>query len=444
MTDVALDRALQPLQARSLLVGLSGGLDSTVLLHALAQARSDRSGLRALHVHHGLLPEADTWSEHCRRLCADLGVEFVLCCVEVERDSGLGLEAAARKARHAAFAAELREGEALVLAHHRDDQAETVLLRLLRGSGSGGLAAMRAERSFGDNTLLRPLLGVDRADLLAYAQAQGLAWCEDPSNADTGPDRNFLRHRVLPLLGERWPQASIALSRSAALLEEDAGLLESEAARRLDTLVQDEETSLDATGLLAMDAAWRARVLRLWLERLGLPPLSADAPALIAQQVLGAEPDRVALYRWSGAELKRWRGCLVASLEDTASDAEISVPWDGAVALEFPRGGLLELLGADHGALHTFDTSVFGECRVGSRIGGERIRLPNRLHHHLLKHLLQEAQVPPWERQRIPLLFAGDGELLAAGDVVISARLQAWCEPRALFLRWKRPAAAGN
>ena len=377
MTASALTRALQPLQARSLLVGLSGGLDSTVLLHALAQARGDRSGLRALHVHHGLLPQADAWREHCRRLCADLGVEFVLSRVEVERNSGLGLEAAARQVRHAAFASALREGEALVLAHHRDDQAETVLLRLLRGSASGGLAAMRAERSFGDNTLLRPLLGVDRADLLAYAQARGLAWCEDPSNADTGPDRNFLRHRVLPLLGERWPQASIALSRSAALLEEDAGLLESEAARRLDTLVQDEETSLDATGLLAMDGAWRARVLRLWLERLGLPPLSADAPALIAQQVLGAEPDRVALYRWSGAELKRWRGCLVASLEDTASDAEISVHWDGAVALEFPRGGLLELLGADHGALHTFDTSVFGECRVGFRFTGvvRRVRV---------------------------------------------------------------------
>ena len=439
-----LEAALDALRGRSLLVGLSGGLDSTVLLHALARRRGDFLALRAIHVHHGLLPEAEAWSEHCRDLCTDLGVELSQHRVQVDRDGGQGLEAAAREARHAAFASELRDGESLVLAHHRDDQAETVLLRLLRGSGSGGLAAMRSERFIGANALLRPLLGLDRASLLEYALAHGLAWCEDPSNADTGPDRNFLRLRVLPLLSERWPQAGIALARSALLLDEDDALLDAEAARRLDTLVQDEETSLDATGLLDLEPAWRSRVLRLWLERLGLPPLTADAPAIIAVQVLGAEPDRVALYRWSGAELKRWRGCLVASLENAESDAEISLPWDGEQALEFPRGGRLELLGADTSAAVSLAGGDFGDCRIASRVGGERIRLPGRSHHHLLKHLLQEARVPPWDRQRIPLLFAGDGELLAAGDIVISARLQAWCQPRGLSLHWQRPAPAGN
>ena len=440
----ALEAALDPLQGRRLLVGLSGGLDSTVLLHALAQRRGDFPSLRAIHVHHGLLPEAESWSEHCQGLCAELAVELSLHRVQVNRDGGQGLEAAAREARHAAFAAELREGESLVLAHHRDDQAETVLLRLLRGSGSGGLAAMRSERFIGANALLRPLLGLDRESLLEYALGHGLAWCEDPSNADTGPDRNFLRHRVLPLLSERWPQAGIALARSATLLDEDDALLDAEAARRLDALVQDEETSLDATGLLSLEPAWRARVLRLWLERLGLPPLSADAPASIAAQVLGAEPDRVALYRWSGAELKRWRGCLVASLENAQSDAEISLPWDGTQTLEFPRGGQLELRSMEAGATVSFADGDFGDCRVASRIGGERIRLPGRSHHHLLKHLLQEARVPPWDRQRIPLLFAGDGELLAAGDVVIGARLQTWCQARGLSLHWQRPAPPGN
>ena len=440
----ALNAALDGLQGRCLLVALSGGLDSTVLLHALAQRRADFHGLRAVHVHHGLLPDADAWSEHCTSLCADLGLDLSLHRVQVERDGGQGLEAAAREARHAAFAAELREGESLVLAHHRDDQAETVLLRLLRGSGSGGLAAMRGERFMGAHALLRPLLGLDRAFLLDYALAQGLAWCEDPSNADTVPDRNFLRHRVLPLLAERWPQAGIALARSAALLEQDDALLDAEAGRRLDALVQEQDSSLDATGLLALEPAWRARVLRLWLERLGLPALTADAPTIIAEQVLGAEPDRVALYRWSGAELKRWRGCLVAGLEGGQTDAEVSLPWDGARPLEFPRGGRLEFRGADGAPPPSLRATGFGECRVASRIGGERIRLPGRSHHHLLKHLLQEARVPPWERQRIPLLFAGDGELLAAGDVVIGARLQAWCQAQGLSLRWERPAHAGN
>ena len=444
MSNDALARALQSLQGRSVLVGLSGGLDSTVLLHALAQTRSAYRSLRALHVHHGLMPDADAWSEHCIRLCADLGVELSIRRVQVDRDSGKGLEAAAREARHAAFADELQSDETLVLAHHRDDQAETVLLRLLRGSGSGGLAAMRSERYLGANLLLRPLLGLDRASLLEYAKSQHLVWCEDPSNGDTGPDRNFLRHRVLPVLRERWPQAGVALSRSATLLEEDAVLLEEESRRRLQGLVQDETgASLDATALLDMPAPWRARLLRLWLEGLGLPPLSADAPAVIAAQVLGAEPDRVAVYRWAGAELRRWRGCLVAGPENAESDEEISMPWDGAEALEFPSGGRLEFVSLDGLTACSLRAGGFGACRVGSRIGGERIRLPGRGHHHLLKHLLQEAQLPPWERQRIPLLFAGDGELLAAGDVVIGARLQAWCEPRGLDLRWQRPLA-GN
>ncbi len=444
MAGQALRLALDTLRGRALLVGLSGGLDSTVLLHALAQRRADFESLRALHVHHGLLPEADGWSEHCQRLCADLAVELRVHNVSVDRDSGQGLEAAARDARHGAFATELREGESLVLAHHRDDQAETVLLRLLRGSGSGGLAAMRSERFIGAHALLRPLLGLGRAELQEYALSHALSWCEDPSNADTGPDRNFLRHRVLPLLAQRWPQAGSALARSANLLEEDDVLLDAEAARRLDALVQDEETSLDASGLLLLEPAWRARVLRLWLERLGLPPLVADAPAIISRQVLGAEPDRVALYRWSGAELKRWRGCLVASLEDAQSDAEVSLRWDGMAALAFPRGGQLEFLRPDATPAISLDEGGFGDCRVASRVGGERIRLPGRNHHHLLKHLLQEAQVPPWERQRIPLLFAGDGELLAAGDVVIGARLQAWCQPLGLSLHWQRPTPMDN
>ncbi len=206
----------------ALLVGYSGGLDSTVLLHALAMAHPGK--VRAIHVHHGLHPEADGWAIHCERTCDALGVPLVVARVDVA-DIAAGPEAAARAARHTAFHAHLHEGEWLALGHHRDDQAETFLLRALRGSGPDGLAAMRPWRRFGAGTLWRPLLGIGRDALLAYARAHGLAWIDDPSNDDDAFDRNFLRNGVMPLLRKRWPQADAVFARSAALCESAHALL---------------------------------------------------------------------------------------------------------------------------------------------------------------------------------------------------------------------------
>ena len=190
-----------PLQ-RPLLVGYSGGLDSTALLHLLAREPAHR-GLRAIHVHHGLQPEADAWADHCARTCAALGIGLEIVRVQVARDTGEGLEAAARRARMAAFAQALENDGVLALAHHRDDQAETFLLRALRASGSDGLGAMRPWRRFGPGWLWRPLLDLPRQALVDYARAHGLDWIEDPSNASDDHDRNYLRRRVLSLLRER-------------------------------------------------------------------------------------------------------------------------------------------------------------------------------------------------------------------------------------------------
>jgi tRNA(Ile)-lysidine synthase len=223
---LSIDVDALPADAR-VLVGYSGGLDSAVLLHLLAR-RLPLQRLRALHVHHGLHPEADAWARHCEDMCAQLGIVFDMVRVEVARDAGDGLEAAARHARHAAFAAALEEGEVLALAHHRDDQAETFLLRALRASGVEGLAAMRAWRPYAKGFLWRPLLAQPRAAVLAWAQAEQLRWIDDTSNADTDLDRNFLRHRVLPVLRERWPHAEATFARCAALAAEAADLLEDE------------------------------------------------------------------------------------------------------------------------------------------------------------------------------------------------------------------------
>jgi len=429
----ALAAALADAPPGPLCIGYSGGLDSTVLLHACAaQAVLRGQGLRALHVDHGLQPQSADWAAHCQRRCAELGVALTVLQVCVARDGGRGLEAAAREARHAAFAQELAAGETLVLAHHRDDQAETVLLRLLRASGSAGLAGMAALRRFGGGQLWRPLLALPRATLEAYARAHGLDWIDDPSNADPRHDRNLLRHAVLPVLRERWPGADAALARSARLLREDAERLE-----RLDRLqlaaVQGLDPSvLSVSGLLALDGASRRGVVRLWLRELGLPA----PPAAVIDRVdrlLDARADATPLLAWPGAELRRYRDGLHAMAPLAPPARDWSRHWDGSTPLALPSGfGILELAGD---ALR-FDPPLL----VAPRRGGERLRLPGRSHHAPLKDALQQLGVPPWLRERLPLLHATDGTLLAAGDLVLADAWHAHANGRQL--RWTADASA--
>lgn len=410
------------------LVGYSGGLDSTVLLHRLAHDPAMRArGLRAIHVHHDLHPDADAWALHCERSCAALGVALQVVRVDVDRGSGLGLEGAARVARYAAFAHALDDHGVLALAHHLGDQAETVLLRALRGSGVDGLAAMRGWRPFGSGWLWRPLLDVPRADLAAYARARGLAWIEDPGNAQDGADRNFLRLRVLPLLRERWPHADAALARSAALAAQASDLLAQADAAALDAAsLQADTLRLDA--LLRLPRERRARVLRRWIQGLGLPSLPARALSRLDDLLDQERPGEVA---WSDVRARRWRGLLHAGTAPPALPSDWQCDWDGRQVLALPTGGALELSGATR-----FDAPL----QVRARRGGERILLPGRVHSHALKQLLQDAGVPPWQRPAMPLLCAADGAVLAAGDALLSARMHDWLRARGAALRW-RPAA---
>lgn len=438
-------------------VAFSGGLDSTVLLHLLASQHAH--GLRALHVHHGLHPSADAWAAHCGRVCEALGVELAVRHVEVQQQ-GDGPEAAARRARRAAFAEELRTGEILALAHHRDDQAETFLLRALRASGPDGLAAMRPWRPFARGWLWRPLLDTPRAALLAHAQAHGLAWIEDPSNADEAFDRNFLRHRVLPLLRARWPHADAALARSAALQSQAAALLDAGDAQALASATTQDATTLSVERLLALPASRRARVLRAWIARLRLPPLPAHGVDRIERDLLHARPDAEARWAWRDAEVRRWRDLLHAQAIEAPLPADWSSEWNGADALPLPGGGSLRIArceravrsGADagttpHASMPAFAASSRADIdaracappwRVHARRGGERIVLPRRAHSHALKHVLQDTGIPPWERRRLPLLSAHDGGLLAAGDQVLSGAFAAWLDTNALRLLWRR------
>lgn len=449
---------LSPSMGRAVLVGLSGGLDSVVLLHHLAMSQAIRgNGLRAIHVHHGLHADAETWAMHCQRVCDQLSVPLGIVRTTVERDSGHGPEAAARHARHEAFAMELRDDEVVALAHHRDDQAETFLLRALRASGPDGLGAMRPWRSFGPGWLWRPLLDVPRSELRAYAQHHGLRWIEDPSNADTELDRNFLRHRVLPLLRERWPHADAAFARSAALSAEAVDLLDTDDALALAGARGADPHTIDVNALLALPAARRARVLRRWTGELGLPPLPSAGIDHIESDLLLAASDAEAAYAWSNAIIRRWRTLLHADWKRLPLPHDWQVTWDGHAPLLLPTGDTLRLespvggaSAASSFAARSLDGALAAEAapakaagtgfgrnlRVHARQGGERITLPGRTHSHALKHVLQDLGIPPWRRERMPLLSDASGVVLAAGDVACSQEFDAWLRAHGARLAW--------
>lgn len=421
-----------------LLVGFSGGLDSTVLLHALAALPAARArGLRAIHVHHGLHADADAWALHCEQTCAALHVPLAVVRVQVARESGDGPEAAARAARYATFGKALGAGEVLALAHHRDDQAETFLLRALRGSGVDGLAAMRPWRPFLRGWLWRPLLALPQATLGGYARAHGLHWLDDPSNAELAFDRNFLRRRVLPLLRERWPRADAAFARSAGLVAQAQDLLEEED-RRLLAHARVGPDTLDVGPLANAPPARRARLLRAWIRALDLPPLPAQGVAQLETQLLGARADADARFAWAGAELRRWRRLLHAGPARPPLPADWQARWDGDAPLRLPTGDVLALATAGGAAA---PTRFPAPLQVRARRGGERIRLPGRAHSHALKHVLQDRAVPPWVRERLPLLLDPDGALLAAGDVAIAASFARWLHEAGLRLAWGHAGA---
>lgn len=419
--------------------GFSGGLDSTVLLHLLASDQTQRApGLCAIHVHHGLNDRADVWAEHCQRTCEALDVPLRIVRVTVDRGSGLGLEGAARDARYRAFSDHLPDGGIIALAHHRDDQAETFLLRALRGSGVDGLRGMPAWRRLGRGWLWRPLLSQPRDALLAYARHAGLDWVEDPSNEVAAHDRNHLRRHVMPLLRQRWPHADAMLARSAALCGEAAHLLAAGDAAALDDVSTASPAMIDVPRLLQHPPERRARVLRLWLERLGLPPLPAEGIARIEAGLLGPAGDTLPEFAWSGSVIRRWRDRLHASRQRAGLPDGFEVTWDGRAPLRLPTGDTLELEGLD---IHDSPGAPW-PLVVRARRGGERITLPGRMHSHELRKVLQERAVPPWVRERMPLVCSPGGTVLAAGDEALSAELEHQLARSGLRLRWRCPDPA--
>jgi tRNA(Ile)-lysidine synthase len=407
-----LSDALAATPPTALCVAFSGGPDSSALLHALAQLPEARArGLRALHVDHGLQADSAAWADHCRRFCATLALPFDVLHVEVDFTTGIGLEAAARNARYAAFAEALRADEWLLLGHHRDDQAETVLLKLLRGAGPDSLGGMHALRPFARGQLWRPLLAVSRQQLRDYVEAQQLDCIYDPSNTDTRLARNQLRHEILPRLRQHWPQAVDSILHSAALCRAAADSLRTQWLTAFDVLHDPATNSLDAGGWLALAPALREPLLDYWLHARDLPAPTTAQRRQIERQC-HARAGRLPCIRWAGAELHVWKGRLWALSPAHELPADWQSPWQGE-PLKLPDGGSLSL---------TVDGARLDEpLNLRLRLGGERIKPDGDAHTRELRHLFQQGSMPPWQRAACPLLYA-DNELVAVADRWISAR----------------------
>lgn len=404
-----LQNALREHPRGALCVAFSGGPDSTALLHTLAGLREARErGLRAIHVDHGLHPRSGEWAEQARQFCSVMEIDCLVAHVEVARESGEGLEAAARHARYAALAAALREGEWLLLGHHRDDQAETVLLKLLRGSGPEGMGGMRAMRPLGAGMLWRPLLDTPRALLRAYVERHRLPVVDDPSNADTRLSRNYLRAEILPRLVEHWPHAIDSILHSAAHHRAAAEVLRERWLAAFEQIHDPSTGSLDAAAWSNLPPALRDPLLDHWLRGRDLRIPTMAQRAQIERQLRGLREGRVPCIHWPGTDLHIWKSRLWALPSSAAPPAAWEATWRGE-PLALPGGGWIEWLG-------TAPSETF---TVRLRQGGERIRPRGDRHTRELRDLFQRTGMPPWRRAACPMIYAGS-TLIAVADLWVS------------------------
>jgi len=378
--------------AKALAVALSGGIDSVTLLHQLKA----RALVRAIHVHHGLSPNADTWAAFCRRLCKRWGVPLKVYRVKVSRD-GRGLEAAARKARYEAFAQ--ADVASIALAHNQDDQAETVLMNLLRGAGRRGASGMARESRFKGKTLLRPLLDTSRAEIVAYARRHGLSWVEDESNANEALTRNFLRRRVSPLLEKRFPAWKQSLARAARHF--------------------------------ARHEIGAEDLLRKFLQTKGLrAPSEARLAEMLKQLTAGGART---LIEHDGARLRVYRGRVMAE-ENLSPSTFTSLEWNGETRLKIPQlGGELRFRRARGEGIDARRLPL----RVQLRTGGERLQPDAKRPRRTLKNLFQEAGVPPWERDRLPLIVCGD-DLVWVPGLGVDVRYRAPQNGPGVLPEWRK------
>ena len=423
MSESSADELTQNLSAfletlpgqKQFLIAYSGGLDSHVLLHlAACLGKESGYGIRAVHVNHNIQRGSRDWAGHCRSTCRDLDVALEVVEVHADRPGKESPESWARHKRYEAIGNMMAEGEILLTAHHRDDQLETLLLRLFRGSGVMGLASMRAVRPFGRGLHARPLLQHTREQLSAYAGNNNLNWVEDPSNADTRLDRNFVRHEVIPVIKNRWPSVDLPVTRAIQVFSETQELLEDVARQDLLNCVTENPDVVAVDLLQQLSIPRQKNLVRYWSRTLDLPSPDSRSVSRIVSEAIPARHDSNAQVRWKGAELHRYGNYIQLIAPPGEFDRSAIRVWDfkGPCRLDF--GELTAVEGDDGGGLKR---GLCDGARVAVRYrnGGEKIRLPGRTCRHKLKKLFQETATPPWLRARAPLIFVGDRLAMVAG-----------------------------
>ncbi|CAK0775898.1 tRNA(Ile)-lysidine synthase [Gammaproteobacteria bacterium] len=395
--------------ARRWWVAYSGGVDSHCLLHALVK-QTPPGLIAAVHIEHGIHPRSAQWVRHCAAVCSELKIPFHFFRVRIS--PGSGLEAIAREARYAVLAKVVSSGEIVFTAHHQDDQAETLLLQLLRGSGPRGLGAMRKIVPFYKGYLARPLLEISKKEILVYAQQTGLRWIEDESNADSRIPRNYLRNEVLPALESHWPSTTAVLARSAAHQAEASELLDILAIQDLETVVGTHPKTIQVDRLSRLTSSRVRNLLRYWIRDQGhLVPSTTVLQQVL--EVLETRWDATPLVTWEGAEVRRYRNLLYLMRPlAPLPDPDWQTTWNPVEPLVLPWGTLTAQLTTGSGFLAN-------QVTVRLRHGGERFDFGS--HHRPLKDLWQAAGIPPWERARTPLLFVGETLVAVPGLGVCSS-----------------------
>ena len=383
-------------------MGLSGGMDSVVLLHVVKEGLAKGGALRALHVNHGLQADADEWERFCRDLCRQWDVPLTVSKVAVP-DSGASPENRARIARYEAFSEALAPGECLLLAHHLDDQMETMLLRLSRGAGLRGLSGIPARRELGKGTLLRPLLHCPREELAEYAQAHELRWIEDDSNRNTDFDRNFCRHEILPAIERRWPKYRRDWEKSRELIAGSRDLLTDLAEIDLEHCAGKANNQLRIDALRQLSAPRLHNALRHWIEEKTGEPANPRKLQGLPDWLIKPKQSVDAIIDFSAHSVRRFNGNLYLLPELPPIDPKTRLPWNPA------REPTLHLPG--NGSLHATPTPDQGLAaktyEIRYRQGGETCRLTHRPT-KTLKKILNESRLEPWLRNRLPLLFQKD------------------------------------
>jgi tRNA(Ile)-lysidine synthase len=405
----------------TILIGLSGGVDSVVLLHLLHQlAPRFLWKIAALHVHHGISANADDWAAFCDYLCKQHQIPLHIEKVDIVPLRAHGIEAAARRLRLAAFAAQ--SCDFVALAHHADDQVETLFLQLLRGAGVRGASAMPST-SKDSRRIVRPLLHSSRQEILDYAAAHDLQWIEDESNADEGYPRNFLRHRLLPLLGEKFPAYRETLVRSTQHFAEASELLDDLAMLDATDAIHADTLALAALQQLTLPRA--KNLLRYFLRQLGAPmPQVVQLEAMLHQLCNARDDAKICISFGSDWQVRRYQGRVYVLRALPEFERNFVLPWQGEAELAWPVLNKKLLFRQGVGLNISLKKLQLAPVTLRLRQGGETLRPAANAATRTLKNLLQEHQIPPWQRDRLPLLYCGE-QLVCITGVAIAAEYQA-------------------